>query len=669
MENRGTIADTVRLCSSSITAVAALFPSRRYVTRVFRRKQPAKTTSNMTESTTVQATKRQPIDNVRGRLEELCKKRFFYAPAFSIYGGVAGLYDYGPPGCALQANILSLWRSHFIHEENMLEVDCTIMSPHDVLKTSGHVDRFTDFMVRDTVTGDVYRADHILEAALERKLKDEATPAEQKKECEEILAQIDNYNGEQLDELIARFQVRSDAGNVLSKAAAFNLMFGTEIGPTGYIKGFLRPETAQGQFVNFKRLLECNNDRMPFASAMIGRSFRNEISPRSGLLRVREFTMAEVEHYVHPEKKDHARFHEVADIVLNFLPAATQQAGSSTLTRMSVGEAVKSKMVNNQTLGYFLARTALFLQRIGVDADRLRFRQHMQNEMAHYASDCWDAEIQNSYGWIECVGCADRACYDLSMHTKATGEKLVARERLAEPIRRRVRRIEVDRKLIGQAFKRDSAAVVAYFEGLSEEEAVKTVFPVTVPLPDGRSVSVSGDMAKLVDVEEVVHVLEYIPSVIEPSFGIGRIIYSLLEHSFWCREGDEQRYVLSLPAIVAPTKCLVAPLSPNDDFRPVCLDLVKALRRKGIACTMDDSSTSIGKRYARNDEIGIPFAVTVDFQTLKDGTVTVRERDSTEQVRVPVEEIPTFLHSLIEGHLSWAESVERLGGLFAQQSL
>lgn len=641
------------------------------MTRVFKSKQQPQVTTSMTEltTTTAQATKRQTIDNVRGRLEELCKKRFFYAPAFSIYGGVAGLYDYGPPGCALQANILSLWRSHFIHEENMLEVDCTIMSPHDVLKTSGHVDRFTDYMVKDTLTGDVYRADHILEAALERKLKDDATPADVKKECEEILAQIDNYNGEQLDGMIAKFQVRSDAGNALSKAAAFNLMFATDIGPTGYIKGFLRPETAQGQFVNFKRLLECNNDRMPFASAMIGRSFRNEISPRSGLLRVREFTMAEVEHYVHPEKKDHARFSEVADVVLNFLPASTQQSGSSSLTRLTVGEAVKSKMVNNETLGYFLARTALFLQRIGIDADRLRFRQHMQNEMAHYASDCWDAEIQNSYGWIECVGCADRACYDLSMHTTATGEKLVARERLTEPIRKRVCRIELDRKLLGQAFKKDSAAIVSYFEALPEEEASQLVFPVSVPLPDGRVVSIGSDMAKLVDEEQVVHVLEYIPSVIEPSFGIGRILYSLLEHSFWCREGDEQRYVLSLPPIVAPTKCLIAPLSPNDSFRPICLDLVKALRRKGISCTLDESSTSIGKRYARNDEVGIPFAVTVDFQSLKDGTVTVRERDSTEQVRVPVDQAPDFLNDLIEGHASWTDSVHRLGGLFAQQAI
>ena len=358
---------------------------------------------------------------VRSRLEELLKKRFFFTPSFSIYGGVAGLYDYGPPGCALQANIIALWRSHFVLEEQMLEVDTSIMTLHDVLKTSGHVDRFTDYMVRDAKTGDFFRADHLLEAALERQVEDPQTSSELKSECQRLLAQIDGFDGEQLQELINKFDLKSDAGNDLTKVVRFNLMFGTDIGPTGYLKGYLRPETAQGMFTNFRKLLECNNERMPFAAAQIGKSFRNEISPRSGLLRVREFTMAEIEHFVHPDKKQHDRFSDVAQLRLNFLPKSIQQKGSTSPVVMSVGEAVETGMVNNQTLGYFLARTALFLLRIGIRSDKLRFRQHLPNEMAHYASDCWDAEIESSYGWIECVGCADRSCFDLTMHSNATG--------------------------------------------------------------------------------------------------------------------------------------------------------------------------------------------------------------------------------------------------------
>jgi glycyl-tRNA synthetase len=168
----------------------------------------------------------------------------------------------------------------------MLEVDCAIMTPHDVLKTSGHVDRFADFMVSDSKTGEFYRADHVLEARLEKMIK-AAKTAEEKESLEAVLAKVDGYSMEQLQEYIAAFSLKSDNGNDFGPVKQFNLMFGTEIGPSGNCKAFMRPETAQGQFVNFKRLLECNNDRMPFASAMIGRSFRNEISPRSGLLRVR----------------------------------------------------------------------------------------------------------------------------------------------------------------------------------------------------------------------------------------------------------------------------------------------------------------------------------------------------------------------------------------------
>ena len=197
---------------------------------------------------------------------------------------------------------------------------------------------------------------------------------------------------------------------------------------------YLRPETAQGHFVNFSRLLEFNNGRLPFASAQIGRSFRNEISPRAGLLRVREFTMAEIEHYVDPEDKAHERFHEVRDVVLELLDRHTQSAGHTTITSMTIGEAVDKGVVANETLGYFLARIYQFLVKIGIDSKRLRFRQHMANEMAHYATDCWDAEIQNASGWTECVGCADRAAYDLSVHTAKTGHPLVVREALKEPV-------------------------------------------------------------------------------------------------------------------------------------------------------------------------------------------------------------------------------------------
>jgi glycyl-tRNA synthetase len=220
-------------------------------------------------------------------------------------------------------------------------------------------------------------------------------------------------------------------------------------------------------------LLDFNNGRVPFASAQIGRSFRNEISPRAGLLRVREFTMAEIEHYVDPLNKKHDRFYEVRDVTLALLDRKVQSAGSTEVTRMTISEAVNKGIVANETLGYFIARIYLFLLKIGINPQRLRFRQHMENEMAHYATDCWDAEIQNSTGWTECVGCADRAAYDLTVHSERTGHPLVVREALKEPIVTEKDVAEFNKKTVGKTFGKDSAALQQFVGELTEEELQK----------------------------------------------------------------------------------------------------------------------------------------------------------------------------------------------------
>lgn len=240
-----------------------------------------------------------------------------------------------------------------------------------------------------------------------------------------------------------------------------------------YVSSFLRPETAQGHFLNFSRLLEFNNGRVPFASAQIGRSFRNEISPRAGLLRVREFTMAEIEHYVDPDDKKHERFSEVRDVKITLLDRHVQEAGKNTTVEITVGEAVDKGTIANETLGYFVTRIYLFLLKIGINPQRLRFRQHMANEMAHYATDCWDAEIHNSTGWTECVGCADRAAYDLTVHTNKTGHPLVVRQALKEPIVTQKEIPEWNKKALGKTFKQDAAAIQKIVESMDQEQLTK----------------------------------------------------------------------------------------------------------------------------------------------------------------------------------------------------
>ncbi|KAL4890428.1 hypothetical protein BDV59DRAFT_204386 [Aspergillus ambiguus] len=638
-------------------------------------------------------------------LDSMLRRRLFYTPSFEIYGGVSGLYDYGPPGCAVVTNMVDLWRKHFVLEEDMLEVDCTMLTPEEILKTSGHVEKFADWMCKDPKTGEIFRADHLVEEVLENRLKgdkeargqkvvvDEEKEAKKKKksketkavklddavvkEYEEILAQIDNFDGPALEQIIAKYDIRNPTtdGNLLPPVA-FNLMFQTSIGPSSNMPGYLRPETAQGQFLNFQKLLDFNNQGMPFASASIGKSFRNEISPRAGLLRVREFLMAEIEHYVDPESgKKHSRFEEVKDIEMSLLPREVQLSGSTETVRMTIGKAVETGMVDNETLGYFIARIQLFLLKLGVDPTKLRFRQHMANEMAHYAADCWDAELLTSYGWIECVGCADRSAYDLSVHKNKTGAPLVVRELRPEPLKVEEWQVDLDKKKFGPRFKKDGKAVAAAIDALSQDLREKLALDldqqgkieVDVEGVGSGKVELDKDIITIEKRTRVENVREYTPNVIEPSFGIGRIFYSLIEHVYWSREGDEARGVLSFPPVIAPTKVLIVPLSTHASFRPLSQRLMLKLRRMGISNRMDDSSASIGKRYARNDELGTPFGITVDFQSVKDNTFTLRDRDSTKQVRASEEEIVQALKSLVEGEETWEDIRKRLPEFTGQE--
>ena len=518
----------------------------------------------------------------RGAFESLLKRKTFLWQSFEPYGAVKGLFDYGPPLENLEAEVINIWRDHFIRTEKMMALKCSMLTPFEVLKTSGHVDKFADYMCKDPRNGEILRSDHLIKDVLQTRLdSDRAARGEQvsdapedpkkkkkavksnkaatkledavRDEYEFILATLDDYTGPDMGELIRRHDIRNPStGNEVEPPVSVNLMFQTQIGATGKEPAFLRPETAQGQFLSFQKLLEYSDGQLPFASASIGYSFRNELSPRSGLLRVREFLMAEVEHFVDPQSgKRHPKFHTVKDVKLPLLSRKTQSDGGSTPTTISIGEAVATKLVDNETLGYFLVRIMLFMQKIGIDMTKLRFRQHMQNEMAHYAADCWDCELLNSYGWIECVGCADRSAYDLSVHTKATGVPLQVRERLDQPRKVEEWVAQLDKKKSGPKFKKDAGKVQAALDALTQDVREKLSISiekegkVTVDVPEmeGGKVVLEKDLVGFAKESRTENMREYIPNVIEPSFGIGRILYSLMEHVYWTREDDVARSV------------------------------------------------------------------------------------------------------------------------------
>jgi len=472
--------------------------------------------------------------------------------------------------------------------------------------------------------------------------------------------------------------VSPETKNELSDPYPFNLMFPTTIGPSGNIQGFLRPETAQGMFVNFRELLYFNGGKLPFACAQIGQSFRNEIAPRAGLLRVREFTQAEIEHFCHPTKKDHPRFNEVAQVELNlFSQEAQLQAGKKEPFRMKTGEAVEKGIIANETLAYFVARTHLFLKELGVDMQRVRFRQHLRHEMAHYAQDCWDAEIECSYGWIECVGLADRSAFDLDAHSKASKVDLQAYELFDEPVEEVIFEVKMNKQILGKSFKKDQKFVIDALTSLDEAAAAKIEKDFedkgetdleNVQGIDGGKATITKDMViEMKKKTKKVSGRNFTPSVIEPSFGIGRIMYCLFEHAFYVREGDdENKAVFKLPPQVAPIKCTIFPLVNNAEMNAASHDIYKSLTKLAVSVKLDTTAISIGKRYCRTDELGVPFAITIDHRTIghtstpKDGTVTVRERDSCEQVRIKVDDVAKFIADLSSGEVEWSRATASL---------
>lgn len=571
-------------------------------------------------------------------IDSLLRRRFFIAPSAFIYNTISGLFDYGPLGISLKNNITTLWRSTFI-KPNIYELDCSIITPYEVLKASGHVDKFTDMLVFDLITNDCYRADHLLQTELSKHLPNT--------EVSSILQNIDSLMVEEVDDVILKYNIKSNVGNKLGKCVKFNLIFNTSVGAKGRCVAFLRPETAQGQFVNFKKLYEINGEKLPFGSFCIGKVFRNEISPRGGLIRVREFEQAEIEYYVNPNEKDTKLFYELPEINLNvhYLIHEEQETVKMLLT-----DAVNRKIIDNQTIGYFIGKTYLFLMEIGIRPDILRFRQHRKDEMAHYASDCWDAEILTSYGWIECVGIADRGCYDLTMHHNASGTNMKAQKMLNTAIIEHKWELFPDKKNLGQRLKHELQEFIEIMDNISQEYIINNLiaeddkFYIRIPF---HKVDCKVEVRK---VENKIFVEEYFPCVIEPSFGIGRILYALVESCFYQREDDGNRCVLGFNPKVAPIKCVISTLLNKDTNSKSIVDtIVRDLEGDNIEYRVCDRSISIGRKYVTYDEMGVPFFITVDVESIKDNKVTIRERDSMKQIRVAVNDVSTIIKKFVRG--------------------
>jgi glycyl-tRNA synthetase len=416
-----------------------------------------------------------------------------------------------------------------------------------------------------------------------------------------------------------------------SEVVAQNLMFNTTIGAGASGRpGFLRPETAQGMFTSFNALYRHFRERLPFGAMQVGKGYRNEISPRQGMIRLREFNMAELEYFIDPQSPTNDDLTPWDTTPFSLVPDGRGPV------EMTLSAACKEGVIRHSTVARFMGITFDFLQAIGIDPKRIRFRQHEGDEMAHYAMDCWDAEIEGSYGWIECVGIAHRGCYDLESHEKATGKTLRARRDFDEPRTTVIDAWTIDGATAGPAFKANAGLVKAAVEALQKE----TEFPVSLTLANGDVVEVAEEHVKP-NQKTVKETGEwFIPHVIEPAFGIDRIIWHVIDHAYAELEKNGETYtVMKFTPTVAPVDIAVFPLYEKDGMGKTAAEIHRRLCARAGTVSMYDASGSIGRRYARADEIGIPQCVTVDHQTLEDGTVTLRDRDSGEQVRVPMDSL------------------------------
>lgn len=558
------------------------------------------------------------------KMINISTKRGFLWPSFEIYSGVSGFTDYGPLGAILKNNIMQLWRKQYIAGEGYYEIESPTVTPEEVLKASGHVDNFTDPMTQCVGCKEVFRADHIIE--------------------EVSGLEVEGMTNEELDGIVEKHKVNCpNCGDKLSEIWNYNLMFKTNIGAKGNKTGYMRPETAQGIFILFKRLSRFFKNKLPFGAVQLGKAYRNEISPRQGVIRLREFTQAEAEIFVDPKNKTHPKFKMIANEKLVLNSQKTQIEGKNPIT-ITAKEALETGIVANEILIYQIYLAKKFLKDLGIPDDVLRFRQHLPNEMAHYAIDCWDVEVKTDrYGWVEIIGIADRGDYDLKSHSKHSNEELNLFIQYENPKIISKTIIKPNMAKFGPAFKQDAGKVKSFLENIDEEliEAVQNsieeqgLYKASI---DDSYFEIKKEHVTFENIEEKVKGEKVIPHVIEPSFGIDRILYSVLLHSFHKAENEEDKDYFKLANSIAPIQIGVFPLMNKDNLNELATEITSSLRNSGFMVDYDTSGT-IGKRYARADEIGVPIAITIDYNSLEDNTVTIRDRDTEKQERVNIEDL------------------------------
>jgi len=489
------------------------------------------------------------IEDSTETFNSLIKRRgFIWGPSPEIYGGLAGFYSYGPSGMALKNNILTLFRKE-LRYYGFGEVECPTIMPSIVWEASGHLERFIDPVIRCKNCNRLYRADKFLQERIPDLM-------------------VDGLSFKEMEDLLKKHELTClKCGNRFNKIEEYNLMLKTQVGNN--VTVYLRPETATTTYLMFNRLDQDARRQYPIRVYQYGKAYRNEISPRQGVLRMRAFDQFELQLFIGKEQEmSFEDYKEIKDFTLPLLDWKLQEKNIDKPKKISLKKAIDTEILKKPAFAYCLYIGYYLTKVLGFPEDVMRFRQHSINERAHYADDAWDLEIKTrQFGWVEICGIHDRTNYDLKRHGK---------------------------------FSKQNFEVYVNPESENKE----------------------------------------IPQILEIAFGIDRIIYTLLESNF---KVDEGRIILKLNPELAPNTVAVFPLVRNkENIRNLALKTHRALLKSRIN-SFYDVSGSIGKRYRRQDELGTPFCITIDYESIEDNTVTIRKRDSMKQERINISDLIDLL--------------------------
>jgi len=480
-----------------------------------------------------------------------CKEAGFIYQSGELYGGLSGFWDYGHLGVELKENIKRSWWNRFVRaREDVVGIDGAIITHPKVWEASGHLAGFADLLIDCKKCKARFRADVLVE--------------------DETGLQVEGLPPAQIERIIKKHKLKCEkCKGELTKPRDYNLMFKTQVGPVGGDEAYLRPETAQLIFTNFNLVRDSARMKLPFGIAQMGKGFRNEISPRDFIFRDREFEMMEIEYFVHPkELKTCPYLNKIENRKFNVLTADAQKSKllKGKLKSMTAGQLAKKK---NPWLIYWISEQYQWFIDFGIKPENLRLREHRKEELAHYATACYDIEYNFPFGWKELQGIADRGVFDLSQHAKASGK----------------------------------------FMGVFDEEKREKIIPAVAA---------------------------------EPSQGVERAFLAFLIDAYTTEKvKGEERRVLKFHKDLAPIQVAVFPLLRKDKLPQRARKVFDMLKNDFI--TVYDEAGSIGRRYRRMDEIGCPYAITVDHQTLQDNTVTLRDRDTMAQKRVNISKLKNKL--------------------------